>query len=164
MKNIALCPGTYDPITEGHRDIIRRCARVFDKVIVTVSDNPKKTPLYSVKKRIDFISRSLSDLENMEIVFFKGLLIDLAKQRNAQVIVKGLRAISDFEYELQMAQMNKKLAPEIETFFLISNPSYAYLSSSAVKEVAGLGGCIKGLVPDEVEEDITMSFKKNVFK
>jgi len=164
MKNIALCPGTYDPITEGHRDIIRRCARVFDKVIVTVSDNPKKTPLYSVKKRIDFISRSLSDLKNMEIIFFKGLLIDLAKERNAQVIVKGLRAISDFEYELQMAQMNKKLAPEIETFFLISNPSYAYLSSSAVKEVAGLGGCIKGLVPDEVEEDITMSFKKNVFE
>ena len=98
MKNIALCPGTYDPITEGHRDIIRRCARVFDKVIVTVSDNPKKTPLYSVKKRIDFISRSLSDLKNMEIIFFKGLLIDLAKEMNAQVIVKGLRAISDFEY------------------------------------------------------------------
>ena len=164
MKNIALCPGTYDPITEGHRDIIRRCARVFDKVIVTVSDNPKKTPLYSVKKRIDFISRSLSDLKNMEIIFFKGLLIDLAKERNAQVIVKGLRAISDFEYELQMAQMNKKLAPEIETFFLISNPKYAYLSSSAVKEVASLGGCIKGLVPDEVEEDITRSFKKNVFE
>jgi len=164
MKNIALCPGTYDPITEGHRDIIRRCARVFDKVIITVSDNPKKTPLYSVKKRIDFISRSLSDLKNMEIIFFKGLLIDLAKKRNAQVIVKGLRAISDFEYELQMAQMNKKLAPEIETFFLISNPKYAYLSSSAVKEIASLGGCIKGLVPDEVEEDITRSFKKNVFE
>jgi pantetheine-phosphate adenylyltransferase len=164
MKNIALCPGTYDPITEGHRDIIRRCARVFDKIIITVSDNPKKMPLYSVKKRIDFISRSLSELKNMEIIFFKGLLINLAKEKNAQVIVKGLRAISDFEYELQMAQMNKKLAPEIETFFLISNPSYAYLSSSAVKEVAGLGGCIKGLVPDEIEEDIAMSFKKNIFE
>ena len=163
MEKTALCPGTYDPITEGHRDIIRRCARVFDSVIITVSDNPKKTPMFSVKKRIDFISRSLTDLNNIEIIFFKGLLIDLAKERNAQVIVKGLRAISDFEYELQMAQMNKKLAPEIETFFLISNPKYAYLSSSAVKEVASLGGCIKGLVPDEVEEDIVKSFKKNVF-
>jgi pantetheine-phosphate adenylyltransferase len=164
MEKIALCPGTYDPITEGHRDIIRRCARVFDKVIVTVSDNPKKSPLYSVKRRIDFISRALADLNNIEIIFFKGLLIDLAKERNAQVIVKGLRAISDFEYELQMAQMNKKLAPEIETFFLVSNPKYAYLSSSAVKEVVGLGGCIKGLVPDEVEEDVVKSFKNNVFK
>jgi len=163
MEKTALCPGTYDPITEGHRDIIRRCARVFDNVIITVSDNPKKSPMFSVEKRIDFISRSLTDLDNIEIIFFKGLLIDLAKERNAQVIVKGLRAISDFEYELQMAQMNKKLAPEIETFFLISNPKYAYLSSSAVKEVAGLGGCIKGLVPDEVEEDIVRSFNKNVF-
>lgn len=163
MEKTALCPGTYDPITEGHRDIIRRCARVFDNVIITVSDNPRKTPMFSVQKRIDFISRSLPDLDNIEIIFFKGLLIDLAKERNAQVIVKGLRAISDFEYELQMAQMNKKLAPEIETFFLISNPKYAYLSSSAVKEVAGLGGCIKGLVPDEVEDDIVKSFKKNVF-
>jgi len=161
MKKTALCPGTYDPITEGHRDIIRRCARVFDNVIITVSDNPKKTPMFSVKERIDFISRSLAELGNIEIIFFKGLLIDLAKERNAQVIVKGLRAISDFEYELQMAQMNKKLAPEIETFFLISNPKYAYLSSSAVKEVAGLGGCIKGLVPDEVKEDILKSFKKS---
>ena len=161
MKKTALCPGTYDPITEGHRDIIRRCARVFDNVIITVSDNPKKTPMFSVKERIDFIGRSLAELGNIEIIFFKGLLIDLAKERNAQVIVKGLRAISDFEYELQMAQMNKKLAPEIETFFLISNPKYAYLSSSAVKEVAGLGGCIKGLVPDEVKEDILKSFKKS---
>jgi pantetheine-phosphate adenylyltransferase len=164
MKKIALCPGTYDPITVGHRDIIRRCSQVFDKVIVTVSDNPKKAPLYSVKKRIDFIGRSLADLKNIEIIFFKGLLIDLAKERSAQVIVKGLRAITDFEYELQMAQMNKKLAPEIETFFLVSNPKYAYLSSSAVKEVVGLGGCIKGLVPEEVEEDIVKSFKKNVFE
>lgn len=164
MKNIALCPGTYDPITEGHRDIIKRCAKVFDTVIVTVSDNPKKIPLYSVEKRIEFIYKSLIELKNIEIVFFKGLLIDLAKEKEARVIVKGLRAISDFEYELQMAQMNKKLAPEIETFFLVSNPRYAYLSSSAVKEVASFGGCIKGLVPDEIEKDIVESFKNKIFK
>ena len=164
MKNIALCPGTYDPITEGHRDIIKRCAKVFDTVVVTVSDNPKKIPLYSVEKRIEFIYKSLNELKNIEVVFFKGLLIDLAKEKEARVIVKGLRAISDFEYEFQMAQMNKKLAPGIETFFLVSNPRYAYLSSSAIKEVAGLGGCIKGLVPDEIEKDIVESFKNNIFK
>ncbi len=164
MKNIALCPGTYDPITEGHRDIIRRCAKVFNTIIVSVSDNPKKEPLYSLKKRMEFVSRSLKDIKNIEIISFKGLLIDLAKEKNAQVIVKGLRAISDFEYEFQMAQMNKKLIPEIETFFLMSSPEYAYLSSSAVKEVVGLGGCIRGLVPEEIEKDIVESFKNNIFK
>ncbi|MCE5330247.1 pantetheine-phosphate adenylyltransferase [bacterium] len=164
MKNIALCPGTYDPITEGHRDIIKRCAKVFNTIIVSVSDNPKKEPLYSLKKRMEFVSRSLKDIKNIEIISFKGLLIDLAKEKNAQVIVKGLRAISDFEYEFQMAQMNKKLIPEIETFFLMSSPEYAYLSSSAVKEVVGLGGCIRGLVPEEIEKDIVESFKNNIFK
>jgi len=164
MENIALCPGTYDPITEGHRDIIRRCARVFNTVIVCVSENPKKEPLYSLKRRIEFVSRSLRDINNIEIISFKGLLIDLAKEKNAQVIVKGLRAISDFEYEFQMAQMNKKLVPEIETFFLVSNPKYAYLSSSAVKEVVGFNGCIKGLVPEEIEKDVVESFKNNIFE
>jgi len=164
MKNIAIIPGTYDPITEGHKDIIIRCAKVFDLVIITVSDNPKKTPLYSIEKRIEFIYKSLKELKNVEVIFFKGLLINLAREKEAKVIVKGLRATSDFEYELQMAQMNKKLAPEIETFFLVSNPRYAYLSSSAVKEVASLGGCIKGLVPAEIEKDIIESFKNNIFK
>jgi pantetheine-phosphate adenylyltransferase len=164
MKNIAIIPGTYDPITEGHKDIIIRCAKVFDLVIITVSDNPKKTPLYSIEKRIEFIYKSLKELKNVEVMFFKGLLINLAREKEAKVIVKGLRATSDFEYELQMAQMNKKLAPEIETFFLVSNPRYAYLSSSAVKEVASLGGCIKGLVPAEIEKDIIESFKNNIFK
>ncbi|MCL4416513.1 MAG: pantetheine-phosphate adenylyltransferase [Actinobacteria bacterium] len=164
MGKIALCPGTYDPVTEGHRDIIRRCCSVFDTVIVAVSENPKKEPLYSLKKRIEFLSKSLTDFKNIEIITFKGLLIDTARKKNAMVIVKGLRAISDFEYELQMAQMNKKLAPEIETFFLVSNPKYAYLSSSAVKEVAGFGGCIKGLIPEEIENDMINSFKNNIFK
>ncbi|MDD5658446.1 MAG: pantetheine-phosphate adenylyltransferase [Actinomycetota bacterium] len=164
MKIIALCPGTYDPITEGHRDIIRRCSKVFSTIIVSVSDNPKKKPLYSLKKRIEFVTRSLKDIKNIEIISFNGLLIDLAKKNNAKVIVKGLRAISDFEYEFQMAQMNKKLIPEIETFFLMSSLEYAYLSSSAVKEVAGFGGCIRGLVPKEIENDIVESFKNDDFK
>lgn len=164
MKIIALCPGTYDPITEGHRDIIRRCSKVFSTIIVSVSDNPKKKPLYSLKKRIEFVTKSLKDIKNIEIISFNGLLIDLAKKNNAKVIVKGLRAISDFEYEFQMAQMNKKLIPEIETFFLMSSLEYAYLSSSAVKEVAGFGGCIRGLVPKEIESDIVESFKNNDFK
>lgn len=163
MKRISLCPGTYDPMTEGHKDIIYRCSRIFDEVIVLVSNNPKKKPLYSLKKRIELIEKSLSELGNIEIMSYDGLLVDIAKEKKASVIVKGLRAITDFEYEFQMAQMNKKLAPNIETFFIVSNPVYAYLSSSAVKEVASLGGCIKGLVPREIEKDIIESFESNHF-
>ena len=164
MKKISLCPGTYDPMTEGHRDIIRRCSQIFDKVIVLVSNNPKKTPLYSLKRRMDFIDKSLKGLKNVEIMSYDGLLIDIAKEKKANVIIKGLRAITDFEYEFQMAQMNKKLAPDIETFFIVSNPKYAYLSSSAVKEVASLNGCIRDLVPKEIEEEIVSSFKNNYFE
>jgi len=163
MKRISLCPGTYDPMTEGHRDIIYRCSKIFDLVVVLVSNNPKKTPLYSLKRRIEFIHKSLKELKNIEVMSYDGLLIDIAKKKKASVIVKGLRAITDFENEFQMAQMNKKLAPEIETFFMVSNPKYAYLSSSAVKEVASLNGCIRDLVPKEIEEDIVNSFKNNNF-
>ncbi len=162
MEKIALCPGTYDPLTEGHRDIIKRCSKIFSKVIVAVSKNTKKKSFYPVEKRVDFTKRALSDLSNVEVITFEGLLVDLAKKENASVIVKGLRAISDFEYEFQMAQINKKLNPEVETMFMVTNPEFAYLSSSAVKEVAGFNGCIKGLVPDEIEKDISESFKKNV--
>jgi len=163
MKKISLCPGTYDPITEGHKDIIYRCSKIFDLVIVVVSNNPKKAPLYSLKRRIEFIYKSLKELDNIEVMSYDGLLIDIAKKKKASVIVKGLRAITDFEYEFQMAQMNKKLAPQIETFFMVSNPKYAYLSSSAVKEVASLNGCIRDLVPKEIEEEIIESFKNNNF-
>jgi len=161
MEKIALCPGTYDPLTEGHKDIIKRCSKVFSKVIVAVSKNNRKKSYYSVDKRVDFVKRSLRDLSNIEVITFEGLLVDLAKKENASVIIKGLRAISDFEYEFQMAQINKKLNPEVETMFMVTNPKFAYLSSSAVKEVAGFKGCIKGLVPDEIEKDISESYKKN---
>ncbi len=161
MEKIAICPGTYDPLTEGHKDIIKRCSKIFSKVIVAVSKNNRKKPFYSIDKRVDFVKRSLRDLDNIEVVTFEGLLVDLAKKKNASVIVKGLRAISDFEYEFQMAQINKKLNPEVETMFMVTNPKFAYLSSSAVKEVAGFRGCIKGLVPNEIEKDISESYKKN---
>jgi pantetheine-phosphate adenylyltransferase len=159
MKNTAICPGTYDPITEGHRDVIERCTKVFDVVIVAVSRSAKKKPLYTLKKRVEFIKRIFKGYKKVRVISFEGLLINLAEKENASVIVKGLRAISDFENEFQMAQINKKLNPEIETMFFVTNPRYAYLSSSVVKEVAGFNGCIKGLVPEEIESDIIDSFK-----
>ena len=157
-KKIVLCPGTYDPITEGHRDIILRCIKVFDRVIVAVSESNRKKPMYTIKERIGFIKKVFKDFENIEIISFEGLLIDIAKNKKVNIIVKGLRAITDFEYEFQMAQMNKKLNPEIETMFFVANPKYAYLSSSLVKEVAKYKGCIKGLVPLEIEAEIIKSF------
>jgi pantetheine-phosphate adenylyltransferase len=160
MENIALCPGTYDPITEGHRDVINRCARVFDKVIVAVSKSYRKKPVYSLAKRVEFVKTVFRDTGNIEVISFDGLMIDIASKLNVNVIVKGLRAISDFENEFQMAQINKKLNPGIETMFLVTNPLYAYLSSSAVKEVASFNGCISGLVPKEIEAEIVEKFKK----
>ncbi len=164
MEKTAVCPGTYDPLTEGHRDIITRCSRVFRKVYVAISKNTRKKPLYSLEKRMDFAKRSLAELTNIQIIPFEGLLADLVAGIDAEVIVKGLRAISDFEYEFQMAQINKKLKPEIETMFMVSNPSYAYLSSSAVKEVARFGGCITGLVPAEIEKEVEDSFRTGIFE
>jgi pantetheine-phosphate adenylyltransferase len=164
MEKTAVCPGTYDPLTEGHRDIICRCSRVFKKVYVAISKNTRKKPLYSLEKRMDFAGRSLAHLKNIEIIPFEGLLADLVEDIDAEVIVKGLRAISDFENEFQMAQINKKLKPEIETMFMVTNPRYAYLSSSAVKEVAQFGGCITGLIPKEIEKEVVESFKTGVFE
>ncbi len=156
---IAICPGSFDPATNGHIDIIERSAKLFDKVIVAVLNNPNKQPLFSVEERVDILRKTCGSIENVEIDSFSGLLTEYAKSRNANAIVKGLRAVSDFEYELQMALMNKKLNPEVETVFMMTSSKYSYLSSSLVKEVARLGGCIRGLVPEVIESEIHKRFR-----
>ena len=143
----ALCPGSYDPPTNGHIDVIERAARYFDKVVVAVIANPSKEPLFTLDERKDLLADALSHVDNIEISSFDGLLVDFAKTRDLSIVVKGLRAISDFEYELQMAQMNSTLLPGMDTLFITSNPSWAFLSSSLVKEVAKYKGDVEGLVP-----------------
>jgi len=155
---IAICPGSFDPATNGHIDIVQRSAKLFDKVIVAVLNNPNKQPLFSVEERVEILKKTCGSIHNVEIDSFSGLLIEYATSKNANAIVKGLRAVSDFEYELQMALMNKKLNPEVETVFMMTSSKYSYLSSSLVKEVARLGGCIKGLVPEIIESEIYKRF------
>ncbi len=146
----AVYPGSFDPITNGHLDIIKRSAKTFDKLIVAVLNNPNKTPMFDLEERVDLIRQSISDLNNVEIDCFSGLLIDYMQNKNVNVIIKGLRTISDFEYEFQMALMNRKLNKEIETLFMMTNSDYSYLSSSLVKEAFRFGGNIENLVPDIV--------------
>ena len=150
----AICPGSFDPITNGHLDIIVRASRVFDELIVGVLVNPEKKSLFSVDERVEQIKRLVKNLPNVRVKKFSGLLVDLMNKEGAGVIVKGLRAVSDFEYEFQMASMNNKLDPSKETVFMMTKAEYCYLSSSSVKQVAMFGGCIKGLVPDEIIPDI----------
>jgi pantetheine-phosphate adenylyltransferase len=150
----AIYPGSFDPVTMGHLDIIRRSADVFERVYVAVAINVSKRPLFTVEQRVEMLEHVTREYANVEIVTFQGLLIEAAKKYQAKVIVKGLRAISDFEYEFQMALMNKKLGHETETLFMTTSSKYSFLSSSLVKEVALLGGCIKDLVPDEVHARI----------
>jgi len=152
---IAVYPGSFDPITNGHLDIIRRASRIYDKVIVGVLNNPnKKMPMFSVEERIDMINSVTQDIENVEADSFTGLLVDFAKANDAQVIIKGLRTVSDFEYELQMALLNKALNPEYETVFLMTDTKYSYISSSMVKELAGFKGDLTGLVPEKIIDRI----------
>jgi len=158
---IAVYPGSFDPVTNGHMDIINRSSKIFDKVIVAVVNNRSKTPLFTVEERMELLKKSVVGLPNVEIDHFEGLLVDFIRSKNAQVIVRGLRAISDFEYEFQMALMNRKLAPEIETVFMMTRHKYSYLSSSIVKEVGSLGGCIKDLVPESILPYIIKKLKKN---
>ena len=157
---ICVYPGSFDPITNGHLDIIERASYLFDKLIVGVLINTNKTPLFTVEERIKMIEESCSHIKNVEVDSFEGLLIDFMKKNKATTIVKGLRAVSDFEYEFQMALMNRKLNSKIETIFMMTNSEYSYLSSSLVKEVARFGGCIKGLIPNSVEREILKKFNR----
>jgi pantetheine-phosphate adenylyltransferase len=145
----AACPGSFDPVTNGHLDIIGRASRLFDEVIVAVLINKSKSSLFTVDERIEMLTEVTADYGNVKIDSFHGLLVDFCRDRGVQVIVKGLRAVSDFDYELQMGQMNLSLA-EVETLFMPTNPLYSYLSSSLVKEVATYGGDVSALVPDLV--------------
>ncbi len=160
MEKRAVYPGSFDPITNGHIDIIQRGLTIFDKILVAVLENPKKKPLFSTEERISMIQEFFSKHENIEVKAFHGLLVDFVKNNKAKIVIKGLRAVSDFEYEFQMALMNRKLDPEIETFFMMPSVSYSFLSSNLVKEVFMLGGCLKDLVPSEIEKKLREKFKK----
>lgn len=158
---IAVYPGSFDPMTNGHLDIITRAAKTFDKVYVAILTNSSKKPRFSLEQRIDWLKRATTDLDNVEIDNFSGLLVNYANEIGASIIIKGLRAVSDFEYEFQMALTNRTLSPNIETMFLMTNGKYSYLSSSIVKEIANLGGSLDGLVPDFMIEEIKNEIKKN---
>ena len=156
----AIYPGSFDPLTNGHLDVIERSARIFDEVIVAILTNPQKAPLFTVAERMDILRQIVQPrVPNVRLDVFHGLLVDYAKTSQAQVIVRGIRAVSDYEYEFQMALMNRKLDPDIETVFMMPSESYSFLSSRLVKEVAQLGGSVKGLVPDLVEELLVRKLK-----
>ena len=157
----AIYPGSFDPLTFGHVDIVERSARLFDRVIVAILTNAQKQPLFSVEERIEIMTTILTPrFPNVEVDVFRGLLVDYAKQKKAQVIVRGIRAVTDYEYEFQMALMNRRLTPEIETVFMMPAENYSYLSSRLVKEIAELGGSVQGLVPEIVEKRLKQRFKK----
>lgn len=159
-ERIAIVPGSFDPITNGHIDVIERAAYIFDKVIVGVAVNPEKSPLFTIEERVAFIEEVFNNSDKIIVKPYDKLLVDFARENGARIIIRGLRAVSDFEREFQIAQFNKKLDPSIETFFLMSSPTYMYLSSSAVKEIALYGGCVRGLVPHHVEKALNKVFKR----
>jgi len=153
----AIYPGTFDPITKGHIDIVKRAAKLFEQVTVAVAINPTKVPTFTLEKRVEFAQVALANVVNVTVLGFEGLLADFAKQCEAQVIVRGLRAVSDFEYEFQMAGMNRTLIPEVETIFLTPATEYTYVSSSLVREIAALGGPIDNFVPAVVRDALSES-------
>jgi pantetheine-phosphate adenylyltransferase len=149
---IAVYPGSFDPVTNGHLDLIERGAQIFDQLIVAIARNLEKDPLFAVKERVEMLEAVTFELKNVEVAVFDGLLMNFAREQDARVILRGIRAVSDYEYELQMAMMNRKIEPQIETVFMLPGEAYSYLSSRLVKELARLGGPVRGLVPPIVEE------------
>ena len=160
-KKIAIYPGTFDPITNGHIDILNRACNLFDKVIVLVAINPQKNPLFSVEERIDLIKGATKDLQNIEVTSYKGLIVNYAQENKGIVIIRGLRAISDFEYELQLALTNRRLNNNIHTIFMAPHESFTYLNSTIVKQVAKFKGEISPFVPDNVEAALKEKFFKD---
>ena len=161
MTTRAVYPGSFDPITNGHIYIAERAAAVFDEVIVSVLVNERKVSSFTVEERCEMAAQSLSHVRNIKIDSFNGLLVDYVRQQNAGVIIRGLRAMSDFEYEFQMALMNRKLAPEIETFFIVTDPKYSYVSSSSVREIFHFGGTVRDVVPRVVYEKLREHYSTN---
>ena len=157
----AIYPGSFDPLTFGHIDIVERSSRLFDRVVMAIITNPQKLPLFTAEERREIIREIVvTQFPNVEVDVFHGLLVDYAKRKKAQVIVRGIRAVTDYEYEFQMALMNRRLAPQIETVFMMPAENYSYLSSRLVKEIAELGGSVEGLVPKAVQERLKERFKK----
>lgn len=158
MAKIAIYPGSFDPITNGHLDIIKRAKFLFDRIVIAVNDNPSKSFLFTASERIEMIKEVLNDFPGIEVESFRGLLVRYAEKKGARFIVRGLRALSDFEYEFQMDLMNRKLNPQIETVYLMTRQSYSYLSSSIIKEIIKLGGDTPSLIPDLVRKRLQEKF------
>lgn len=156
----AIYPGSFDPVTKGHLDIISRTSKIMKHLTVAVLDNPRKVATFDIEQRIEMLKLVTKTYPNVEVEYFNGLLIDYALKKNTNIIIKGLRAISDFEFEFQMALVNQKLNPAIETLFMMTNSKYSYLSSSIVKEIAAFGGDISSLVPEEVHDLVVATFKQ----
>jgi len=160
--NLGIYPGTFDPITHGHTDIISRSLHIFDHIVVAVAPNPRKKPLFDIQERVEMAKLVTKDLPRVEVVEFQGLLVEYVKQRGAQAIIKGLRAISDFEYEFQMALVNRKLDEQVETVFLMPSQEYSYLTSGIIKEVASLGGPVTQFVHPEVSNRLHQRLRSNL--
>ncbi|RJQ54267.1 MAG: pantetheine-phosphate adenylyltransferase [Actinobacteria bacterium] len=160
--SIAVCPGTFDPVTNGHMDIIDRAAKLFDTVVIGVAKSPAKCPLFSLEERLRFVEDAIGERSGVRVEAFDELLVDFAKRHDSRSVIKGLRATSDFEREFQMAQFTRRLDPEVETLFMMATPEYMFLSSSAVKEIASYGGSVRGLVPEAVETALFSKYQSGL--
>ena len=161
MCQIAIYPGTFDPVTYGHIDIIKRAHELFSEVLVAVAHNPHKKPLFSVEERVNFLKQATADLKGVTVCDFDGLVVDFARKKKAKIIIRGLRMLSDFEYEFQMALTNRKLSESVETIFLMPHESYSYVSSKLLKEAASLGADLSSFVPDFVEKSLKPKLKSS---